>query len=86
MPPGSDFNVVQNLIAQGTPTGVTVSGSTVTISLAATVNSGDVVAIDYSGTAIKNLTGQSAATFTGQPVMVGTLPPPGPITCTPPGS
>ena len=84
VPNPSDFNVVQNLTPQGTPTGVTVSGTTVTISLAAPVNSGDIVAIDYSGTAIKNLTGQPAATFTGQTVSVGTPPPPGPITCTPP--
>ena len=86
VPAPSDFNVVQNLIAQGTPTGVAVSGTTVTISLAATVNSGDVVTIDYTGTATKNLTGQPAATFTGQPVAVGTPPPPGPspVVCTPP--
>ena len=86
VPAPSDFNVVQNLTPQGTPTGVAVSGTTVTISLAATVNSGDVVTIDYTGTATKNLTGQPAATFTGQPVTVGTPPPPGPspIVCTPP--
>ena len=60
MPGPGDLNVVQNLSPQGTPTGVSVSGSTVTISLAAAVNSGDVVTVDYTGTAIKNLAGLPA--------------------------
>ncbi len=80
----TDFTVNQNFVAQGTPTGISVSGNTVTISLAAPVNPGDVVTLDYTGTLIKNLSAMSAPTFTGQPVTVGGTPAPGPITCTPP--
>ena len=83
VPPVTDFSVLQNATLQGTPTGVTVSGTTVTISLASPVVSGDVVTVSYSGTAIKNLTGQSAATLTNAPVTVGgTSPTPtGPVVC-----
>ncbi len=84
VPAPSDFNVVQNLTSQGTPTGVSVSGSTVTISLAAAVNPGDAVTVDYTGTALKNLSGQLAPTFANYPVTVGgtpPTPPSGPLTC-----
>ena len=84
VPATTDFSVLQNATPQGTPTGVSVSGSTVTISLATPVSLGDVVTLSYSGTAIKNLGGQSAATLTNAPVTVGgtsPTPPSGPITC-----
>ena len=84
IPSLTDFVVHQNLIVQGTPTGISISGTTVTISLAAPVNPGDVVTLDYTGNLIKNLAAMPAPTFTGQPVTVGGVTPPSPITCTPP--
>ena len=77
VPGPGDFNIVQNIASQGTPTGVSVSGATVTISLAAGVIPGDAVMVDYTGTAIKNLAGLAALPFTSFPVTVsGTAPTP----------
>ena len=75
VPGPGDFNVVQNLSPQGTPTGVSVSGATVSISLAGGVLPGDAITVDYSGTAIKNLAGLAALPFTSFPVTVTGTPP-----------
>ncbi len=83
-PAPSDYSLLQNGASQATPTGVVVAGSTVTISLAAFVNPGDIAQLTYTGTAVKNLAGQSAATLTNAPVIVGgtgPTPPSGPLTC-----
>ena len=86
VPAVTDFSISQNTTLQGTPTGVSVSGTTVTVSLAAPVNPGDIVTVSYTGTAIKNLTGQPAPALTNAPVTVGGVPLPRPARSTAPAA
>ncbi len=69
-PPTSDFSVLVNLSVDNV-TSVTVSGTTVTLSLAGSVTSGDLVTVSYSGTATQDLAGNSAPTFLNQTVLTG---------------
>jgi uncharacterized repeat protein (TIGR02059 family) len=81
-PAPGDFAVLQNL-SPGAVTGVSVSGSSVVLSLGSSVEGGDLVTVSYTGTATKDLAGNSAAAFVSQPVLTG--PPPASATsCKPP--
>ena len=79
-PAGSAFTVVRNGTGMAAPTNVVVSGTTVTLTLAASVHYGDTVTVAYTqpGTGrIKDIAGNDAATFGAQAVTNATpsLPP-----------
>ena len=70
-PAGSAFVVRQNGSAQASPTGVSVSGSTVTLTLATAVRNDDTVTVAYNQPGsgrIKDVAGNDAATFSAQAV------------------
>ena len=69
VPGVGDFTALVNLTPVAV-TGVSVSGSTVTVSLANPLVSGDSVTIAYNGSSIKDLAGNAAAAFGPTPVTV----------------
>ncbi|MHB8643094.1 MAG: OmpL47-type beta-barrel domain-containing protein [Gaiellaceae bacterium] len=79
-PAGSAFTVDQNGSAQANPTAVSVSGSTVTLTLAAPIRNGDTVTVAYTEPAtnrVQDTSANAAASFGAQAVTNATasLPP-----------
>ena len=74
-PAGSAFTVARNGSGMAAPTNVVVSGTTVTLTLAAPIRNGDTVTVAYAqpGTGrIKDIAGNDAASFGAQAVTNGT--------------
>jgi hypothetical protein len=79
VPAGSAFSVTGSSTGTQAPTRVTVSGTTVTLTLAATVVSGETIHLSYTAPGtnpLQDTGGHPAASLSGQPVTNNTTPAP----------